>query len=111
MTNSEVRPLLVGTPARSTVSPETQTAVEAGYPELVLPAESGIFAHRNTPDAIVQMLSDTIKGIASDAKAKAALADLKLEFNFLDHKQFSDALQKEHAMIADLIKVTGMKRA
>ena len=110
MTNSEVRPLLVGTPGRSTVNPDVQTATEAGFPELVLPAESGVFAHVDTPDEIIQTLSDTIKGITEDQKAKAALESLKLEFNFLDHKQFSDALENEHAMIAELIKVTGMRR-
>ncbi|MDI6029203.1 tripartite tricarboxylate transporter substrate binding protein [Corticibacterium sp. UT-5YL-CI-8] len=111
MTNSEVRPLLVGTPKRSTVNPDVQTAVEAGFPELVLPSESGVFTHVDTPDESVQLLSDAVGKMMSDENAKAALADLKLEFNFLDHKQFAEALEREHAMISQLISETGMKRS
>jgi tripartite-type tricarboxylate transporter receptor subunit TctC len=108
MTNDQVRPLLVGTPNRSTVAPEVQTATEVGMPELVLPAESGIFAHVETPDDLVARLADAIKGMIDDETSKSRLPGLKLEFNYMDEEQFATALAIEKQQIAELIKATGM---
>jgi tripartite-type tricarboxylate transporter receptor subunit TctC len=71
----KVRPILQMGRQRLVALKDTQTAIEAGFADFEALAWWGVFAPKGTPEASVESVSQTIKGILSEPATAARLKD------------------------------------
>lgn len=64
--SGRIKALALAAEKRVASAPDVPTWMEAGYPAIVLPSWTGIFAAAGTPQAIVNRLSDEITRIVRD---------------------------------------------
>lgn len=69
-------PLAVSEAERSPVAPGVPSFAELGFPDLVLPSWSGVFAPRGTPPATAAALSAHFTAILAQAEVQARLGEL-----------------------------------
>ena len=71
-----VKAYAVTTPERLDTLPDLPTTKEAGLPDVAVTVWHGLYAPKDTPDAIVQKLTDALKGALKDQKVTAEFAKL-----------------------------------
>ncbi len=71
-----IQAFLVGTPARNPALPDVPTAKEAGLPHFQATAWNALFAPKNTPKPIVDMLNTALDHALDDPAVRARLLEL-----------------------------------
>lgn len=66
-------------PARSSLTPDVPTVMEAGLKDFDVTSWNAIFARTGTPDAVVAKLNDAVRRAVADAEVKKKLLDLGIE--------------------------------
>jgi len=75
----KARALAMTSERRSALMPDVPSAVEAGYPDLIMYSWQAMFAPQGTPEAIVQRMSDAIAKALSQPDLRERLAALGFE--------------------------------
>ena len=89
--------------------PEVPTMAEAGYPEVEGVTFNGIFAPRNTPRPIVDLLSVTIRAALMKKTAIDQLAALGSQARGSTPEEFTDFLRAETRKWGELVKAANIK--
>jgi tripartite-type tricarboxylate transporter receptor subunit TctC len=99
------RPLATSQSVRLAEFPDVPTLLELGYGESI-PAWYGLFAPKNTPKQIINVIYGAAKGVI-DTQMKeieeTGLKRLGLVMAFLNPEEFAAQLRKEHAEMKELI--------
>jgi tripartite-type tricarboxylate transporter receptor subunit TctC len=72
----EVKAYAITTPERNDALPDVPTTTEAGLPDLQVSVWHGLYVPKDTPDDVVQVLTDALKAALQDQNVKDELAKL-----------------------------------
>lgn len=95
--------------ARSSLLPDVPTIAEAGVKGYESSTWYGILAPRQTPDDVVQALSDTLKRITESPAFRDRLSQLGYDTRYLDFNAMKDVMADDEAKWAKIIKDAGIK--
>src|SRR5262249_42089593 len=76
ITTGQIKAYAIGTPARSPALPDVPTAKEAGLPEFEAQAWNALFAPKDTPKPILDMLSAALDKALDDERTRKRLLEL-----------------------------------
>lgn len=105
----KTRAISVASTRRAAELPETQTAAEAGYPELEVYGWVGVFAPRGTPRYVVDKLSADIKRVLAMPDVAERLNKMGLAVAYLGPEDTAIYLQKEMESWRSLINRRSLK--
>lgn len=109
--SGKIRILCVNASQRVEAAPDIPTAVEAGFPDLVVEVFNGIFAPSGTPRAISDRIANATKKIMTDPDLqkllKAAGADIVVDSG-VDHATKFVAAERERW--SPLIQASGIEK-
>lgn len=71
-----VKAYAITTPERNDALPDVPTTTEAGFPDLSVTVWHGLYVPAETPDAIVQELTEALQGALTDESVIESFADL-----------------------------------
>lgn len=106
-----IRALAVGGADRDQRSPNTQTIVEAGYPDVEAIQWVGIFAPAKTPEPIIRKLNATLNEILSDKGMKEKLAIQGMTALGGGPEVMGKTVEREVQLWKDVAKAANMKLA
>lgn len=104
----KMRLLMVYADRRSTMFPNVPTAAELGYPNVFLPAYTGIYCHKKTPEHIKKILIDALKKIYDDPAFQKGVetADVQLRWGGPDF--INEQIKRSEAIVVPALKELGM---
>lgn len=106
-----IRALAVGGSERDQRSPNTQSVVEAGYPEVEAIQWVGIFAPAKTPEPIIRKLNATLNEILADKPMKDKLAIQGMTSLGGAPDVLGKTVEREVQLWKDVAKAANMKLA
>ncbi len=71
-----IKAYAITSPERNPALPDLPTTAEAGLPELDVSIWHGLYVPKDTPDEVVQKLTEALKGALADATVQQRFADL-----------------------------------
>jgi tripartite-type tricarboxylate transporter receptor subunit TctC len=99
--------LAVTNKRRAPMAPEAPTAMEAGYPDLVLEGPMGFFGSRDLSNELRDRIASDVHAVASDL----ALADRLAAVGQAPHggtsAEFAAAIEEQRAKIVSIVKLIG----
>jgi tripartite-type tricarboxylate transporter receptor subunit TctC len=101
--------LVVAQPKRSPLAPDVPSAAELGLPDYQFANWSGVFAPKDTPDAIVEKLDTTIGAMMSDPDVLKRVHERGSEPTYLNSKDFTTRIENEIKRVATIVQAAGMK--
>ena len=104
-----VRPLAVGTKARSPALPDTPTVAELGYPGFEAALWLGVFAPAGTPAPVVERLQKELVAIAAQPDFREALAKNGAEPPTITPQEFPALVKDELARYGKVVKAINLK--
>jgi tripartite-type tricarboxylate transporter receptor subunit TctC len=106
----KLRILAVGSPTRLAGTPELPTAVEQGFPNLIMLALNGLLAPTGTPKAIVAQLTQATRTALADRDLQQMLIEAGLEPD-LDStpEKFRRSLADDIARWTPVVNAIGLK--
>jgi len=94
---------------RAAALPDVPTMAEAGYPEVEGVTFNGIFAPKQTPKAVVDRLSATIRAALEKKAAIDQLAALGSQARGSTPEEFTTFLRDETKRWGDLVRAANIK--
>jgi tripartite-type tricarboxylate transporter receptor subunit TctC len=107
--SGKLRALAVPGKARAAALPDVPTMAEAGYPEVEGVTFNGIFAPKQTPRAVVDRLSATIRAALQKKAAIDQLAALGSQARGSTPEEFTTFLRDETKRWGDLVRTANIK--
>jgi tripartite-type tricarboxylate transporter receptor subunit TctC len=108
--NAAIKAYAVGTPERNPVLPQIPTAREAGLPEFDVSAWHGLFAPKDTPQPVLDKLTDALDRALDDEAVRGRLlargADIPSKER-RGQRALADLVKSEIARWAQVIKAAG----
>jgi len=104
----KIRLLMVYADQRSPSFPNVPTIVELGYPGMFLPAYTGIYIHKNTPEPIKKILMDALKKVYDDPAFKKGIANLGVEPKWGGPDFINEQIKRSEAIAVPALKKLGM---
>lgn len=101
-------PLATSERERSPVMPEVPSFAELGYPDLVLPSWSGVFAPRGAPPVIAAALSAHFGAILAAPDVRARLAELAVVPGSGDPARLAAVVADGYGRIGALVREFGI---
>jgi tripartite-type tricarboxylate transporter receptor subunit TctC len=89
--------------------PDLPTAVEQGFPNLIIGHWSGVFAPKGTPDAIVERMNQAVDRALKTAEVRSRLVTQGTEPVGGSRAEFQKFLAAEKARLAPIVKAANMK--
>lgn len=105
----KLRALAVTAPERNASLPDVPTAVESGYPGVLVHAWWGLLAPAGTPPAIVKELSDASLRALGSAEIREKLKGLELEPISQGPQQFGAYIKQETPFWTDFIRQANIR--
>jgi tripartite-type tricarboxylate transporter receptor subunit TctC len=105
-----VKILAVTNTTRSDAIPEIPTVTEAGYPQLTLDGQWGLFGWKNMPDDLRRRLASDMTKVASDAALVTRLAAVGLSIDAGTPENFTAAVARQRQQAATLARLAGVSR-
>lgn len=105
----KARALMIASTARSEDFPGVPTAAEAGLPDLLSQAWTGIVAPKGTPKPIVDKLSATVDKVRKDPAVVAGLAKLGGRPLDMTPEQFAPFIAEEITRYGTIIKAIDLR--
>ncbi|HEX6722894.1 MAG TPA: tripartite tricarboxylate transporter substrate binding protein [Burkholderiaceae bacterium] len=107
---NKVRPLAVGTPARSPALPDVPTVSEQGYPGFEAALWLGVMGPANMPRGVVERLHKEIAALVATPEFKAAMdANGAEPLGSKSADEFRDMLRGQVAKYTKVTKAIGIK--
>ncbi len=107
---NRLRPILQMGRERMPVLKDTQTAIEAGYPDFETLAWWGIFAPTGTPPDIIDSMAKSVKEILSDPAVAANLKDTQqMTLLLADGKDFATFFAKQVSVWGQVVRENNIK--
>src|SRR5262245_17706519 len=107
--DGKVTPLAVARPSRWPPLPDVPTLVEAGYPDFVIDAWTGVVAPAGTPSAVIEKLNAAINQGLESADTKASLAKFSAIAKVGSPQDFAAFLDEQIPKWAEIVKLAGAK--
>lgn len=108
--SGKLRPIVIGTPKRSPVLPDTATFIEQGVPGLIAGAWVGLAAPPATPRPIVDRLARELQtGLAKPDTAEKVRAAVGIEPDFLPTTEFAAFATRDWEYWGKIIRDAGIK--
>ena len=107
--SGRVRIIAVCTGQRVSLRPDLPTVAEGGVPDYAVRSWTGLFAPKNTPDAIVQKMSNLSKELLDAAPMRARLADLGSEPILMDAAATDRFVREEYDRWTPVVRTAGVK--
>jgi tripartite-type tricarboxylate transporter receptor subunit TctC len=104
----KIRYLTVYSNQRYSDLPNVPSAVELGFPEAAIPSFIGLYAHKDTPEAIKQTLMDAFKKTYEDPEFKKGLEKLGEEPRYGGPELMRDAIRKSAEVGVPILKEFGL---
>jgi tripartite-type tricarboxylate transporter receptor subunit TctC len=92
---------------RADFAPNIPSISEVGY-KIPLGAWLGVFAPRNTPDSVINKLSDVIAKITQDQEFRTKLSNMGIQINFEDTKSFEKSIEEYKESLRVFFKEEGL---
>lgn len=105
-----VRILAVTNTTRSDAIPEIPTVTEAGYPQLTLDGQWGLFGWKGMPDDLRRRLAGDMAKAASDPGLIARLSAVGLSIDAGTPEDFAVAVDRQRQQAATLARLSGVSR-
>jgi tripartite-type tricarboxylate transporter receptor subunit TctC len=106
----QLRALATITQDRSTLFSELPSMQEQGLDFRNLAAWTGLFAPKNTPQEVVEKLSELLREILAEPPIRRRLAEIGFEAQWIAPKEFSERLAADIELWATLTKEAGIER-
>jgi tripartite-type tricarboxylate transporter receptor subunit TctC len=104
-----VRYLLAVSERRYSNMPNVPTVVEAGYPEAAtLPTYVGLYAHKDTPEAIRKALTDAMRKTYQDPEFQKGLEALGEQPRFEEPDSMKKAIKSAEVVALPILKEFGL---
>jgi tripartite-type tricarboxylate transporter receptor subunit TctC len=107
--DGKMRPLLITSPARSTLLPDVPTARESGLPELTLEFWAGVLAPAGTPRDIVAKVNAAINATLQSPEMTGAMTGLGMDAKIGSPKDFATFIGEETPRWTEIVKSSGVK--
>jgi tripartite-type tricarboxylate transporter receptor subunit TctC len=88
--------------------PDVPSAVELGYPEAAIPSFIGIYAHKDTPEAVKQTLMDAFKKTYDDPDFKKGIQKIGEEPRYGGPELMTEAIRKSEKVSVPILKEFGL---
>jgi tripartite-type tricarboxylate transporter receptor subunit TctC len=108
VTAGKIRYLTVYSDRRYSDLPDVPCAVELGYPEAAIPSFIGLYAHKDTPEDIKQILMDALKKTYEDPEFKKGIEKLGEEPKYGDPGVMREAIRKSEEVSVPILKEFGL---
>jgi tripartite-type tricarboxylate transporter receptor subunit TctC len=105
-----VKILAVTNTTRSEAIPDMPTVKEAGYPQLTLDGQWGLFGWKNMPDALRRRLASDMTKVASDPELVMRLSAVGLSVDAGTPEDFAVAVDRQRRQAATLARLAGISR-
>lgn len=105
-----LRIVAVTNTTRADAIPDIPTVREAGYPQLTLDGQWGLFGWRNMPDALRRRLASDMTKVASDAALAKRLSAVGLSTDAGTPEDFTVAVDRQRQQAATLAQLAGVSR-
>ena len=104
----KVKVLAVGSPKRLGIAPDVPTFGELNYPDVNVPAWTGLFVRSGTASDIVQRLSDEASAIIRDPDFRKQIEKFGFEAVGSSAAEFRKTLDADLALWKGLVSLTGV---
>ena len=104
----KLRFLLYYSDQRYPDSPDVPAAAELGYRDTLLPAYTGLYIHRNTPERIQKILLDACKKIYDDPAFKKGLEKIDAEPKWGGPQFLNEAIKTSESIGVPVLKEIGL---
>lgn len=105
-----VRILAVTNTTRAEAIPDIPTVEEAGYPQLTLDGQWGLFGWKDMPDDLRRRLASDMTTVASDAALATRLSAVGLSIDAGAPGDFAAAVDRQRRQAATLAQLAGVSR-
>lgn len=102
VSNNQARVLGVASDERNDFLPDAPTFKEQGY-DFELSSSRGFVVPADTPDEVVDKISDAIGDIMDDDETLKQLKNMNLTADFMGHDEFSDLWDQTETEFADVL--------
>ena len=105
-----LRPILQMGRERMPVLKDTQTAIEAGYPDFETLAWWGIFAPKDTPPDVIASMAKSVKEILSEPAIATSLQETQqMSLLLADAKDFQTFFAKQVSIWGQVVRENNIK--
>lgn len=104
-----VRPIAIGSDARSPLLPDVPTVSEAGYPYLFSTIWFGLFAPAGTPGGIVEKIHEDVVKITQHADFSKGLTDRGFDVVASDPAKFVASIKEEVERTREMVVTAGVR--
>lgn len=102
---AEVRPLAALTRERMKIIPDIPTAVEQGYPTMVMVSSRGFAVPKGTPAPVLARLREAFTKVASSEAHMAKAAEKKLTVAVVSGEDYAKYVRELHQEATQLVKL------
>ena len=107
--SGKLRPLAVGSAARSALLPNVPTVAEAGFPEFNLVGWSGLVAPKGTPAPILEKLRTSVVKVVEEPATREALSKAGGEPWLTTSAEMARIMAEDLKRYGEAVKLTGAK--
>lgn len=107
--SGKLKPIVMGSPRRSSRLPDTPTLAEQGYEAASFENWAGLLAPRGTSGEIVEKMSHSIHEVIESPDVKAELIEAGFTPDHLGPQAFKELIQIEVARYAKLVEAEGLR--
>jgi len=108
VTAGKIRYLAVYSDKRYSDLPDVPTVVELGFPQAAIPSFIGIYAHKDTPEAVKRTLMDAFKKTYEDPEFKKGIEKIGEEPKYGDPQLMGEAIRKGEEVSVPILKEFGL---
>src|SRR5262249_19061739 len=89
--------------------PEVPTGIEAGFPELEMDGNVGLFASKGAPAALIERIGNDVVAVSRDKTIEDRLNSTAQTPSFGGAKDFAESIARQRSQIATIVKTLGIK--
>jgi tripartite-type tricarboxylate transporter receptor subunit TctC len=104
-----LKPLAILSEQRSKALPDLPTAVEQGYPNMVMISSRGFAVPKGTPEPVLKKLQDVFAKVASSPAHIENAADKKLTVEVISGEDYEAFVRKNHEEARKLLELSAKR--
>src|SRR3546814_10339053 len=103
---ADLKPLAILSPERSEALPDLPTAVEQGFPKLVMVSSRGFAVPKGVPEPILAKLRAAFEKVATSKEHLAKAAELKLSIQVIGGEDYARYVHENHDEARKLVELS-----